>query len=206
MNILFDLDGVIIRGFHAKAERTYRWDQNLERDLGIAPKDLTEHFFEPEFDDVLRGKKPLKDSLQKALSALGHGDKTDELIVYWMTHDSNLDHEVIDIVKALRSRAIPLYLATNQEHIRAEYLWNTLKFKDYFQEIFYSAKIGHKKPEAAYFHTINDRIGAENILFFDDREDNIKAAHAAGWDAVVFNDLSDLTDHPVIRDILNKNK
>ena len=35
--LVFDVDGVLVHGYHAKPERTRRWDENLLADLGVDP-------------------------------------------------------------------------------------------------------------------------------------------------------------------------
>ena len=33
--VLFDVDGVLVHGYHARAERQRRWDEHMQADLGI---------------------------------------------------------------------------------------------------------------------------------------------------------------------------
>ena len=40
-------------------------------------------------------------------------------------------------------------MATNQEHMRAQWLWQTLRFGELFDDIFHSARVGHAKPAQA---------------------------------------------------------
>ena len=51
---------------------------------------------------------------------------------------------------------------------------------------------------------MNNQLGRqdEKPLFFDDREDIVKAAQAAGWEAVLFNDIADASEHPWIAERL----
>ena len=36
--VLFDVDGVLVHGYHARPELQLRWDENLLEDLGIDPE------------------------------------------------------------------------------------------------------------------------------------------------------------------------
>lgn len=202
MKIIFDVDGVLINGFHANEKFRNRWDENIEQDLGITKDDLTNHFFNKRFGDVLIGKRPLHETLDESLSDLKFDGTSQDIIDYWMKNDLNINHDVLDIVKQLNTMECDLYIATNQEYVRANYLWHNLGFNYYFHDIFYSAKIGHVKPEAEYFHYINDAIGSEEIIFFDDHPQNIDVAKSCGWQAFLFNDISDLTDNPIIRSLI----
>lgn len=203
MKILFDVDGVLINGYNADSAKSIKWDLTLEEELGISSETLTREFFEKRFDDVLVGKKPLLKAMEDALVDLGYNGAAQDIIDFWMKHDSNIARDVFDIVKQLHANNIDLHLATNQEHMRANYLWNDLGFKKYFKRIFYSGKIGYLKPHPKYFEYINQAIGADNILFFDDRIENILAAETAGWEAVEFRNVTDLTNHPTIKDLLS---
>ncbi len=56
-----------------------------------------------------------------------------------------------------------------------------------FTEIFYSYEMGAVKPEASIYEQAQARIGlpADQLLFVDDREENVAAAQAQGWQAVL---------------------
>ena len=51
---------------------------------------------------------------------------------------------------------------------------------------------------------MSNRLGpqAEPPLFFDDRDDIVKAARAHGWEAVQYDELEDVTGHPWIAERL----
>jgi putative hydrolase of the HAD superfamily len=42
--VIFDVDGVLVHGYHARPERTRRWDENLLADLGVDPDRFREEF------------------------------------------------------------------------------------------------------------------------------------------------------------------
>jgi putative hydrolase of the HAD superfamily len=101
---------------------------------------------------------------------------------------------------------VELYLATGQEHYRATYLWDELGFKDHFKDIFYSARLGHLKNAVEFYLAINEVLDIradERPLFFDDREDSVILARAAGWDACLFDTAADLLGHPRLIDLLS---
>lgn len=202
MKIIFDVDGVLINGFHANEQFRNRWDENLYDELGITQDDLTNHFFNKRFGDVLIGKRPLHEALNESLGDLKFNGTSQDIIDFWMKNDSNINYAVLDIVKKLNSASCDLYIATNQEHVRANYLWQHLGFKSYFKDIFYSARIGHAKPSLEYFVYINNAIGGEDIIFFDDHPQNIDVAKSCGWQAYLFNEISDLTGNPLIQSLL----
>lgn len=60
-----------------------------------------------------------------------------------------------------------------------------LGYKDLFDVEHYSWVVGAMKPEPAYFERVAARVGhpPANLLFIDDKPENIAAARAAGWRA-----------------------
>jgi putative hydrolase of the HAD superfamily len=124
---------------------------------------------------------------------------------YWLSHDSHVNEPLLDVVRKLKARGdVRLYVATNQEHMRAQWLWQTLKFGEVFEDIFHSARVGHAKPARPYYEWVSNRIGPqeEPPLFFDDSAAVIKGAREHGWEAVQFDELEDVTGHPWIAERL----
>ena len=78
-----------------------------------------------------------------------------------------------------------MYLATNQEHLRAAYLMEKLGLADHVDGMLYSARLGAKKPDGEFFAKVQAAIGlcGEEMLLIDDTRQNIEAALKAGWRA-----------------------
>lgn len=206
MKIFFDVDGVLIDGWHAKPELRRPWDATIEEDLGVDRDAFREKFFGPGganravIHACIRGERDLRDALAETLPAVGYAGSVDAFMRYWFEKDSNINRDVMAAVKRLARRAdVELYLATGQEHYRAAYLWDELGFKAHFKDIFYSARLGHPKSAVEFFLEINRALGIkadERPLFFDDREDVVVLARQAGWDACRFDTAADLLNHP----------
>jgi putative hydrolase of the HAD superfamily len=201
--VFFDVDGVLVHGYHSRPERQQRWDETLLADLGIDPERFRHEFiFDVFIKKVIIGQMSLVEALDKRLPAFGYKGSPMTFVDYWLSHDSTLNQPLVDLVAKLKvSGAARLFIATNQEHLRAFWLWETMKLKHQFEDIFYSARFGVLKPTPAYFEAIARRIGpqAEPPLFFDDTPDVIKGAKAFGWEAVLFDDIADCSDHPWIK-------
>lgn len=214
MKIFFDVDGVLIDGWHVKAELRKPWNANLEADLGVNVKEFEDAFFgvpdgerNSMMDMCVMGKQDLKAALTSVLPTLGYRGSAEEFVSYWFEKDSNINPEVFDIVTQLN--AIPeveLFVATGQEHYRASYLWDQLEFSSHFTKIYYSANIGFLKSNPLFFEAINAELGLAELtdkpLFFDDSETVVEASIAAGWEGVVFNSVDDLRYHSKISDLL----
>lgn len=205
--VFFDVDGVLIHGYHAQpAARQHRWNANLQADLGIDPDRFQQEFIYDIFiKKVIIGQVSLVDALERRLPAMGYTGSPMTVINYWLSHDSVLNRPLLDIVHRLKARPdLRLYIATNQEHLRANWLWSHLGFAELFEDMFYSARIGIMKPHQAYFDFIEQRIGPQTMppLFFDDTPKVIDGARRAGWEAVQFNTIDDVTSHPWIAERL----
>lgn len=206
--IFFDVDGVLIDGYHARpGERQHRWDKNLLADFGVDPERFkTEFIYDVFVKKVIIGKMALIDALDRVLPSLGYKGSSMEFVQYWLANDSHVIEPILTTLKQVRAKtAAPLFIATNQEHLRAHWLWHTLGFNEVFDDIFYSARLGVIKPNPAYFAAIEQRLGsfAEQPLFFDDTPDVITSARAAGWDAVLVETDDDVLQHPEIMALLN---
>ncbi len=204
---------MIIEGWHAKPERRKPWDTTLEQDLGISREGLRLALFsppkpgaEPRISACARGETDLKDTLAVLLPDLGYAGSIDAFVGYWFRKDSNLNQDVLDIVKSLgQCEDVELYLATSQEHHRAAYLWNDLGLKNLFDDIFYSARLGALKDNTDFFARINAQLeiaSSERPLFFDDTDEVVATARKAGWDAHVFDRIEDLAQNPRLRRVL----
>ncbi|SOD04035.1 putative hydrolase of the HAD superfamily [bacterium JGI 053] len=109
-----------------------------------------------------------------------------ELVAYWFKRDSRLVAPVLAELSFARSAGIRVYLATNQEHLRAAYLMETLGLAEQVDGIFYSARLGARKPDLQFFARVRAAVGlrGDEMLLIDDSRQNIEAARRAGWQAL----------------------
>jgi len=204
--VFFDVDGVLVHGYHARPERTRRWNESLLADLGVDPDRFNEEFiFDIFIKKVVVGKMSIIEALERRLPGLGYRGSPMVFLHYWLGHDSTLNTEMLDVVRTLKARSdLRLYIATNQDHTRAQWLWQTMGLGELFEDIFYSARAGIRKPEKGFFDFIEHRIGPQSQvpLFFDDTPKVIEGAARHGWEAVLFDTVQDCTDHPWIAERL----
>lgn len=212
MKVFFDVDGVLIDGWHHNPARRHPWDATLNEDLGI---DVTAFrnlvfgdgvSFNAPLHACVKGERDLKHLLAEILPLTGYSGSVDTMLRYWLDKDAKLNPIVFGAAKQLSTRPdVSIYLATGQEHHRAAYLWNDVGFKDVFKDIFYSAKLGLLKNDPAFFHAINAALDigpGENPLFFDDHVEVAEAAAAAGWDVQLVDTPDDVVNHPRLKGLL----
>ncbi|HVE02505.1 MAG TPA: HAD-IA family hydrolase [Rhizomicrobium sp.] len=189
--LVLDVDGVVVLG-HPEGGR---WDKHLARDLGVASAALQDRFFRTHWRDIALGKTDLTEALREVWPQFGCAASVTQFVDYWFANDSALNHELLGEVAAWRAAGNSAFLATVQEHQRAEYLWRTLNLRSQFDGLFYSADLGAAKPDQAFYERAHARLWAaarDEVVFLDDAIANVEAASAFGWRARHFRDVDDL--------------
>jgi putative hydrolase of the HAD superfamily len=203
--VVFDVDGVLLHGFHARPDQRENWDRSLAP-FGIDPDRFQSEFiFDIFMKKVLIGEMPMIEALDKRLPGLGYRGSPMHFADHWLTFDNRPNTELLDLVRTLKSHAdVRLYLATNQDHMRAQWLWQTFGLDALFEDMFYSARIGMTKAHKSFFAFADARMPkcTQPPLFFDDTQKVIDVALSAGWEAVHYNDITDVARHPWVNERL----
>jgi len=189
--LMLDVDGVVVTG---RPEDGRSWATDIQCDLGISPHRLQEIFFEPHWADILVGRKDLLDVLQGCLPQLSATLSAEEFVEYWFGRDARLDEAVLAACDKIRALGTRIFLATNQEHLRARYLMDRLGLSAHVDGIVYSAAVGARKPEPEFFANAAELSGAppEAHLLVDDAPANVEGARQTGWSAVLWSKGDDL--------------
>lgn len=194
--LMLDVDGVVVTG---RSSDGAHWSTGLEQDLGVSLTRLQEMFFRPHWSDIVLGTQDLRSVLHRCWPDLRCDVSVDEFLTYWFETDARLDHQLLADVAELCEAGLTVCFATNQEHLRAQFLWNDLGLKDHGAMMLYSADLGVKKPDADFYAACEKRCGfsKSQVVFIDDTPANVESANAAGWNAAIWTGedrLSDLVD------------
>lgn len=189
--ILVDVDGVLVHGRPADGKP---WATFLEADLGVSPALLQQEFFTPYWEAIVTGQLDLYQPLARALARIAPGVSADAFITYWFENDALLDTQLLNALSHQRQAGIKVYLATNQEHLRASFLIEQLGLGQQCDGLFYSAALGYKKPDPRFYEKITDLSGFApgQLLLLDDTPANVLAAKKLGWQAVEWAKGNDL--------------
>ena len=187
--LLFDLGGVVIeidfgRVFSAWAARS-----------GMHPDALRKRFrFDEAYERHERGEIDGGQYFEHLRRSLNLDLDDASLASGWNSIYVREIPNVRSLLARLASR-IPVYAFTNSNptHMTA---WER-EFADVlslFRTVFVSSSIGRRKPEADAFQAVSDAIGVplEKMMFFDDTEENVKGAQAAGMTAVQVRSIEDI--------------
>lgn len=121
--IMMDVDGVLVTGRPKDGAHLFT---DIEADLGMTLATLQREFFTTRWQAIVTGKKPLLPELAEVLALVAPNVSAERLIDYWFENDSRIDRAVLADMGKLRAAGHRVYLATNQEHMRATYLMETL--------------------------------------------------------------------------------
>jgi putative hydrolase of the HAD superfamily len=182
--VIFDADGVIVRPkswFFVAAEQVY----------GI-PKEAFLEFAHTDLKRCTRGELELVEVLPSYLARWRVTVSPQELVQAWLEHEHHLDQKLLGQIQTIRQSGTPCYLATNQERNRAKYMKHQMGLEAMLDGVFVSSELGTRKPEAAFYQKVQNalKLKPNEILFWDDSQENVKAALECGWQARVFTPLT----------------
>jgi len=187
-SMLFDADGVVVDAKMFSIQ--YQKEHDVSNDEMLP-------FFKGDFQKCVVGQSDLMDEIEPWLTKWKWDGTAEEFLQYWFTAEHSVDEQVVEIIKELKENGIKCYLATNQEKYRAQYLEKQMGFGTLFDDMFLSSNIGHKKPERAYYEFIlnemknKHNIEPQEIMFFDDAQENVDVAKELGIDSYFYKDFEE---------------
>jgi putative hydrolase of the HAD superfamily len=181
--LMVDVDGVLVDG---RPEDGRHWQTSVEEDLGFTSDALQERFFAPHWERIVLGRAGLMEHLTPALEAIAPHVDPAAFVSYWFARDARLVAPLLQELAFVRAAGTRVYLATNQEHLRAAHLMRTLGLAEHVDGIFYSARLGAKKPDLEFFAKVQAAVGlcGDELLLLDDSRRNVEGAMTAGWRAL----------------------
>lgn len=200
---VFDIGGVVVRNFSIWERIQQKMGLDTSETVNGYPKKGTPLY--EKLQNVQRGSESgmqfLKDMAQE------HGLPTPPEN-YWKTFFApTIDTETDDFLQKLQQKKFRIVAGTNTMDVHYEY---HIEHNDYirFDEVYASHLMHEVKPEAGFWKYILEKENEirkqagkslftfEQMIFFDDVEDNIVAASELGIKAFVFTDA-----HKAINDI-----
>ena len=107
----------------------------------------------------------------------------------------------VEILRELHAAGIRVFALTNWSRELFPMALHRFDFLDLFEDIVVSGEEGVRKPDPEIFEILGRRIGRSvaSCIFVDDSPANIKAAAAAGMDAILFSDTGHLRKDLALR-------
>ena len=176
---MFDADGVVIQS------QMFSYKHAQEFNINISEM---EGFFKTDFQECLVGKSDLKIAIKPWLKKWNWSKSVHEFLDYWFKAEHHINFDLIKHISELRKNKKKCILATNQEKYRLEYMKKEMDFETIFDKIYSSNIIGYKKPDIEYYRYILDDLNEHpsNIIFYDDRQENIESAKSLGINSYLY--------------------
>lgn len=186
--ILFDVDNVLIRPPH------YFSAELKKQGYKDAVEFLTSFFTDGHWRKCTEGKADSYKLILPYLQKFGWEKGAKEYFLqHFQFEGKYLDQDLISIIKKLKEQSIRCFLATDQDKNRAKYLLNDMGFKDIFDKHFISYFIGYRKCcDEFWIYVLKElkkefkEITADQIVYFDDIQNNIDTAKKLGIKAFLF--------------------
>ncbi|AJT41320.1 HAD family hydrolase [Psychromicrobium lacuslunae] len=107
---------------------------------------------------------------------------------------SHLNGETLDVLEAIDSTGAGLALLSNMPVELAKDLGASSVWPRFFSKLYFSGQLGLVKPDAQiYQHVLDDlAVPAAQVTFIDDRQENLDAAAALGFNTVLHTPETDL--------------
>lgn len=106
----------------------------------------------------------------------------------WIEMASPAIDRSVRLMRALQTKGVPVFALTNFGVESFEYAQTKYGFLNEFDRAYVSGHMKVIKPDADIYAQLETDCGVEcgNLLFTDDRIDNIEAAAARGWQTHLF--------------------
>ena len=127
-------------------------------------------------------------------------------------HDSWLQMASPDIphsvrlLRALRSKGVPVFALTNFGIETWEIARGVFPFLDEFDRLYHSSRMKTAKPSPRIYEMVEEDCGhsGDELIFTDDKEENLAAAGVYGWKTHLFTDPAGWAARLVVEGMLTE--
>lgn len=186
--LLLDFDGVL------SPEGTFSDIYSQKYGIDI---DVMLPFFKRMGATVTIGKGDLKEMLSEVKDTWKWESSVDDLLSFWLESDTDIDNDLKELALEFKTKGASLYLTTDQEKYKGEFIWKERGLKEWMDGKFISFEVGFTKNSPEFFeHIISTlQIHPSEILFVDDSISKVESARSVGIEAVHYESISDLKKH-----------
>lgn len=184
MVYLFDIDGVIIH--YEKYFST-----TLDASKYFDPINTMNAFFHNQINcECDKGKKDIFCELVPYLNKMKWvGNPEEYCKLQWNFEKDFIGREILNNINRLKRLGNKVFIASNQNKHRKQFLINEMKLHGIFDECFFSCDIGYVKNEKEYWNYVEsyficNEINKEDAIFYDDLIENCNKAKEFGIHSV----------------------
>jgi len=119
-------------------------------------------------------------------SATGFEGTIEEFTVFFSDIFSPIE-PMLNLHAALRQRGVPTYIFSNTNELAVGHIRKNFPFFSQFNGYILSYEHGAMKPDGNLYEVVErtSRLGGPELLYLDDRPENVAAGAARGWQAVL---------------------
>jgi 2-haloacid dehalogenase len=94
---------------------------------------------------------------------------------------------MIELHAALRAKGVPCYIFSNTNELAVAHIRRAFPFFAGFDGYVFSYEHGAMKPQPRLYEVVEEMTGrrGDQILYLDDRAENVAAGAARGWQAIL---------------------
>jgi HAD superfamily hydrolase (TIGR01509 family) len=179
--VVFDLGKVLVDFDYSIAAR--RFAARTE-----APPEKIRQFidYSPLLIRLERGQVSTEQFYQEVCTATGFQGSLEEFSNFFADIFVPIE-PMVQLHAALRKRGIPTYIFSNTNDLAVTHIRRSFPFYSNFDGYILSYEHGWMKPEAALYEVVERQCGrrGSEILYLDDRPENIAAGAARGWQVIL---------------------
>lgn len=196
--VIFDIGNVLIEW---QPERYY--DRTIGQERRMAMFDAIDLH---EMNDRIDAGGDFRQTVYD--TALAHPDWHDEIRDWhdrWIEMASPEIPHSIALLRALRSKGVPVFALSNFGIGSFDHAVTRYPFLEEFDRRYISGHMGVTKPATEIYAQVEKDCGLrpDTLLFTDDRQENITAAKARGWQTHLFRGAAGLADRLVAEGLLS---
>jgi FMN phosphatase YigB (HAD superfamily) len=192
-NFLFDLGNVIL---------DIDIPGTINRLRSFLRPGISEEPFHYALEEYECGKISTDIFINSLLKLSTHRTQALDVMLAWNGMLIGIPPQRLEMLERLR-RNFQVYLLSNTNELHIDwlhqYMEKTYGIPDFesrfFDNAFYSFRMGDRKPNASIFQLVIDTAGIrpESTLFLDDLPDNIQVARELGFQTLLVNPADDIT-------------
>jgi len=195
MVYLFDIDGVIIHyeEYFSRTLCTQEYDNPI--------KVMDEYYKSSINCECDKGKRDIYEEIKPYLAKMKwYGNPEDYFKLQWNFEKDYIGKEILEKINKLKNIDHKVFIASNQNQYRKQFLINEMCLKTRFNDCFFSCDIGYVKNENEYWefvedYFVNNNIDKEEVLFFDDLIENVNMAKNYGITSMQIKSKNQILDY-----------
>ncbi len=179
--VVFDLGKVLVDFDYGIMAR------NFARHCKMVPEEIQKFIdHSPLLFRYETGSITKKEFFETVCAETGFCGALDEFSTIFSDIFSPMD-SMIELHQQLRQRKIPTYIFSNTNELAIAHIRKTFPFFQNFTDYVFSYEHGAMKPQAKLYEVVERVTGksGEEILYIDDRMENIEAGKIRGWQTIV---------------------